>query len=73
MRRYFVMRKLVPSSTRSNSTSSMRVRMSLSPQPRRSSAASLASDPLFAPFRLAGTMPRLEMVMTNLSLSTRKR
>jgi hypothetical protein len=25
----------------------------------------------FAPLRLAGTMPRLEIVMTNLSLSTR--
>ena len=41
MRKYLVMRKLVPSSTRSNSTSSISVRMSLSPQPRLSSAASL--------------------------------
>ena len=35
LRRYFVIRSRVPSSTRSNSTSSISVRMSLSPQPRR--------------------------------------
>src|SRR2546423_13777163 len=35
LRRYFVMRRRVPSSTRSNSTSSISVRMSFSPQPRR--------------------------------------
>ncbi len=70
------MRRRVPSPARSNSTSSIKLRISFSPQPRRP-LMSEASLPLwlspFWPLMPTGMTPRLETVTTNLSLSTRKR